>query len=344
MSLAMLCVVLASSVNAQRYLIDLGVNDGVNGFDTPAGPDINGNHWNNYSSSSPVPITGFTLSGLIDDTGSASGIGLETYEVVGGGSFGTNGLNNGGLAAGASHAGAKDPDGPTFDAGSAQFGLRPAADYAIATVTGDYFWTSNNTGAGIKITGLDPTKTYNLDLFGTRATNNFRETQYTAIGGNGTFTQNLFTSGFNNTPDPVGTLGPFEGIGSDGVYNANDQYVVNINGVAPNASNEIELVVGQGSFVGGFYYLGALGIIEVGVDGIAGDFDGDDDVDGADLLEWQRTDATSSGLTDWLGNYGTSASLSAVAVIPEPGTVGLLTFGFVTLVVGGLRRDRRTVR
>ncbi|MEM8946457.1 MAG: PEP-CTERM sorting domain-containing protein [Planctomycetota bacterium] len=250
-AMAILAVfVLASAASAKRILVDLGRSDGTNGVDTPAGPDVNGNHWNNYSSvASPIPASGFSLSNLIDDTGAASAIGLETFAVAGGGSFSSNGLLNGGLSAAASHSDAKDPDGPTFDAGSAQFGLRPAADYAIATVTGDYWFTSNTTGAGIKITGLNPSLTYDLDLFGTRDTNTFRVTRYTATGANSGF-QDLFTSGAD--------------IGSDGQYDGNDQYVVNINGIAPTAAGEIDLVVSQGQFngsgLGTFFYIGALGI------------------------------------------------------------------------------------
>lgn len=53
-----------------------------------------------------------------------------------------------------------------------------------------------------------------------------------------------------------------------------------------------------------------------------GDFDGDDDVDGADFLEWQRTDGTPSGLMDWQGNYGPPAL--AASSVPEPNTLVLI--------------------
>jgi len=52
-----------------------------------------------------------------------------------------------------------------------------------------------------------------------------------------------------------------------------------------------------------------------------GDFDGDGDVDGTDFLVWQRTDGSSSGLSDWQNNYG-SGSLVALSTsstsVPEP--------------------------
>lgn len=56
----------------------------------------------------------------------------------------------------------------------------------------------------------------------------------------------------------------------------------------------------------------------------AGDFDGDGDVDGSDLLVWQRDVGTSSGLAEWRDQYGASTSLSAVKVVPEPTGLGAL--------------------
>lgn len=52
-----------------------------------------------------------------------------------------------------------------------------------------------------------------------------------------------------------------------------------------------------------------------------GDFDDDGDVDGADFLEWQRSDGTSVGLTAWQNGYGAAGSpLDGVAAVPEPST------------------------
>jgi hypothetical protein len=63
--------------------------------------------------------------------------------------------------------------------------------------------------------------------------------------------------------------------------------------------------------------------------GLPGDFDGDGDVDGLDLLAWQRNPAVGN-LADWKNNYGTG-SLAAVAV-PEPSAVLLaVVFGLVVL-------------
>lgn len=57
--------------------------------------------------------------------------------------------------------------------------------------------------------------------------------------------------------------------------------------------------------------------------GIAGDADGDDDVDGADFLSFQRTDA--SQIPTWQANYGNSGSnVASIQSVPEPSTL-LLT-------------------
>jgi hypothetical protein len=66
--------------------------------------------------------------------------------------------------------------------------------------------------------------------------------------------------------------------------------------------------------------------------GLAGDFDGDGDVDGRDFLAWQRNPGIGS-LSDWQQNYGQSGSLGAVtASVPEPGTIVLLLSAALAVV------------
>ena len=58
---------------------------------------------------------------------------------------------------------------------------------------------------------------------------------------------------------------------------------------------------------------------------VAGDFDADGDVDGADFLAWQRNDGTPAGLSGWQDNYGAlGATARVAATIPEPTTLSLL--------------------
>jgi hypothetical protein len=69
-------------------------------------------------------------------------------------------------------------------------------------------------------------------------------------------------------------------------------------------------------------------IAEIGNVPIPGDFDLDNDVDGADFLEWQRgsspTPLSASDLADWQNNYG-FGTLVATSVVPEPSALLLLT-------------------
>jgi hypothetical protein len=77
---------------------------------------------------------------------------------------------------------------------------------------------------------------------------------------------------------------------------------------------------------------------------LPGDFDSDQDVDGADFLKWQRNFGTpgydAASLADWKANFGATAAVSAAAAIPEPHTalLGALAFGAVAA------RRRRAVR
>lgn len=68
----------------------------------------------------------------------------------------------------------------------------------------------------------------------------------------------------------------------------------------------------------------------VTVTAIAGDFDGDGDVDGDDFLLWQRNPGVGL-LGDWQGNYGTGSLLAATTSIPEPASALLVILGVAML-------------
>lgn len=84
--------------------------------------------------------------------------------------------------------------------------------------------------------------------------------------------------------------------------------------------------------------------------GIAGDFDGDEDVDGADFLEWQRrlgaaVDPLNAGdLADWRSNFGVAPTVPAgqttAGTVPEPACRFLACCSAGGLVLR--RRNRRT--
>ena len=75
---------------------------------------------------------------------------------------------------------------------------------------------------------------------------------------------------------------------------------------------------------------------------IAGDFDLDGDVDGADFLEWQRNNSTVAGLADWQSNYGDFSSATASsATVPEPSAMVLIACGSMAGLSEVLWRRRR---
>lgn len=74
------------------------------------------------------------------------------------------------------------------------------------------------------------------------------------------------------------------------------------------------------------------------VEGQPGDFDGDADVDGSDLIFWQR-DTGLGDLSDWQENYGTFPQAAALAGVPEPGSLSLVLL--VLPATFGIRRPLR---
>lgn len=73
---------------------------------------------------------------------------------------------------------------------------------------------------------------------------------------------------------------------------------------------------------------------------IAGDFDDNGVVDGADFMLWQR-DTNIGSLDDWKANYGMSSAAAAVAAVPEPAGA-TLAVGMMLLTAGARRVRRRS--
>lgn len=179
-----------------QLLFDFGPSDGTNGNQT-VGPDANGNYWNNWHAvAGSIAINAGEHIGNLLSTGNAhTGIGM----VVTGG-FAANGILNGGL-----------------------LGPSPAllGPLAVANATQDYFFSDDeDRPGGFMLTGLDRALGYDLRLFGSRATSEVRVTGYEAEGRCGTRFEAL------------GTSGP--GIGSNGVYNGNDDDVAELKGLRPD--------------------------------------------------------------------------------------------------------------
>ena len=215
LSTAAICLVATSSASAQTILIDFGRHNGVDGNATVS-PDVNGNTWNNLSQNGDFEIAaGFTASDLVDTAGNGTSVDVTTLDI-----FRSNGTLNGGLLA---------PD-PTL-----------LGDFAIPTATQDYWFVESNIDNGVMVfSDLDPTLTYQLRLFGTRATDTVRQTNYIVTDANGASTQLLQTSG--------------AGIGNNGVYNGNDDTIITFGSITPDANNSFSLELDIAS--GGFAYVG----------------------------------------------------------------------------------------
>ena len=132
-----------------------------------------------------------------------------------------------------------------------------------------------------------------------------------------------------------------------------------INGFTLGAAQEFEILsagalsgtfagLAEGALVGNFggtdlfvSYVGGDGndvSLFTTLAGLSGDFDGDDDVDGADFLKWQR-DPGVGNLSDWQTNYGNTALLTAASTaVPEPST--LLLSAMASLLGFSFRRNR----
>ena len=246
---ALLGFAAAGSAAAQTVLVDFGPNDTTNGQTTPAGTAANtpgqastGQYWNNFTNTGAannVP-NGSSLLNLVSSTNTATPIGITTVNGAGAGGaytgFQSNGYQNGGLT---------NPNAALL------------GNFALGTVTGDYFFVATNTGGAVatgtlRLSGLDVTRTYNFTLFGTRTTANLRSTTYSVTDATGvakTFT--LQTSGPNagSAANPTG----------------NDNKFAVLNGLVPNANGTLDLVLSAGvnTTAEGFAYIGGMQIVTV---------------------------------------------------------------------------------
>ncbi len=218
----------APAATAATFLIDFGMaasmNPSTQGAPTTS-PDLNGNHWNNVTSTAYATTiaggTGNSLSNLVSTTNEASGLGLTLST-----GWRSSGIANGGL----------NQNTPAL------------GSIGIQTATQDYYFVESNfnTSATITFTGLDPALTYNFGLFGSRETTSSRITNYSITDINGVHSANLQTSGTD-----IGTGG----------YDGNNNTVIQFDGLVPDVNGELALTVSV--VQGGFAYLGAVEITSV---------------------------------------------------------------------------------
>jgi len=173
--------------------------------------DGNGTTTGNWNNSN---VAGFTVTDMVDTTGSST----AGYDL-----FFTSSVGAG-----------------------AGFGVGAPAPFDVASAYTDALFTSGTT-ISFKFSGLDNTKTYNLDFFGSRTTATDRFTDYTVSQTVAT------TNATDGTTVSLQTSG--DEIGGTGV-DANIANIATVAGFTPTAGGEIFIDIDVGS--GGFAYLNAM--------------------------------------------------------------------------------------
>lgn len=222
-TLATLAFAFAQSAGAATYLIDFGPNDVTNGNITssPQGAV----YWNNMTN----PANGQSSAPLVSISNVPSLLGISVITA----DWQTNGILNGGL----------------LNPNPALLG-----NLAVATATQDYFFLNSATAVPkLRISGLNPAITYNLSMFATRNSVDFRSSIYSVTDINGLHTVTLQTSG-------TGANSGTNALNLSG----NDDTIVSLNGLVPSASGTLDFSLEAGSKVSGstFAYIGALQITE----------------------------------------------------------------------------------
>lgn len=292
-------------VSAQTYLIDFGSDTSYRGLSVN-NPDDNGNYWNSVQPGLLAP--------LVDVANNATNLQIGWDTPVGSDSY------NG-------------PAGPTseedleaevtltnIDAaalGNLGGALEAAFDFATGYNGVDHF------PVRFQIQGLNSSATYDLMFYGSHAFSTDTTTDYKV------FTDSTYTTLVDSTTLEVQDPAQF--------WMPNRDRVATLNGIAPQAENILYIeFVGLNGFGG---YLNSMQLV-ANVSTIAGDFDGDGDVDGADFLKWQREPGVGN-LADWKTNFGDGGAAPVGAAIPEPTGLTLLTIGGIAWLLR--RKDRLAV-
>jgi len=319
-----LSIGLVITSHAQTVLLDFGSNTSYRGLSI-VNPDANGNSWNSLQ-----PGAFYENAVDINNVPTTIDVGFDTP-------IGTDSYNGPAGPTGPEWAGAPTPqlliDVTFSDVDAEALGIL-GGGCDVATGTGtcegvfDFAATDPGAVAQFQIQGLDPTKSYNLTFFASHKYSTDNTTIYKV------YTDNTYTTVVASTTLEV--MDP-----SNPVAHNRDK-VATITGLSPQADNilYIEFAAASGG-EGGIGYLNDM-LLEGVASSLAGDFDGDGDVDGRDFLRWQRGGSpaplSSGDLTAWRTNYG-MGGLAAVSAVPEPSTVCLMFFASISAV--GFKRSSR---
>jgi hypothetical protein len=266
-------------------------------------PDTNGNYWNSVQPGLLVPLIDIVNHATTIQLGWDTPVGTDSY--------------NG--PAGPTDESTLETDvmNTVIDAqalGNLGGALEGPFDFAAGYNGIDHF------PVRFQIQGLNPAAKYDLTFFGSHAFSNDATTVYTVYS-NDSYTTEVASTTLD-IQDPLSFFTP------------NRDRVAIINGVSPQEDNILYIeFVGSTGFGG---YLNDMQLV-ANVTVVPGDFDVDGDVDGADLLLWQRNQSVGS-LADWKANFGTTPpTVAAAGGVPEPASAGLLLLGGV----GSALRMRR---
>ena len=305
--------------NAQTVLIDFG-NDHPGSFRglSVDNPDSNGNFWNSVQPGLLLPLVG------INNAATGMQIGWDTPVA-------TDSYNG---PAGVTDAATLETDVLFTDIDPVALGLLAGA------LAGPFDFAAGFNGLAhfpvrFQIQGLNPAARYDLTFFGSHKFSNDTTTVYTV------FTDNTYTTPVASTMLDV--WNPLD-------FTHNRDRVATIEGVAPQTDNILYIqFVGATGFGG---YLNDM-LIEGAATPLNGDYDGDGDVDGDDLVVWKGEfgqggphmadgdgdgDADGADFLIWQRELGLPGQGAAVGAIPEPAGLALLVVGLIARPAAVRRR------